>query len=41
MPVFIDGTLITDSGLIRDGMVVDQTSPAGGPETLLSQGQHS
>jgi putative ABC transport system ATP-binding protein len=24
---------------IRDGMVVDQTAPAGGPEALLSQGQ--
>jgi putative ABC transport system ATP-binding protein len=26
---------------LRDGVVVDQTSPAGGPETLLSQGQPS
>jgi putative ABC transport system ATP-binding protein len=26
---------------IRDGMVVDQTTPVGGPETLLSQGQQS
>jgi putative ABC transport system ATP-binding protein len=26
---------------LRDGVVVDQTAPAGGPETLLSQGQPS
>jgi putative ABC transport system ATP-binding protein len=26
---------------IRDGMVVDQTTPVGGPETLLSHGQQS
>jgi putative ABC transport system ATP-binding protein len=26
---------------LRDGMVVDQTTPVGGPETLLSHGQQS
>jgi putative ABC transport system ATP-binding protein len=26
---------------LRDGMVVDQTAPVGGPETLLSHGQQS